>query len=198
MALGPENARARHNQHALIEKSSLGTDTDRALRESVSAEHGHRIAQEAARRENGTYCPACKLNTPPAPFCTNCGGSTMVDRWPTPSIPSEPAEETTVKAFDIDAAVERVSEAVRAAFVEMQRLGLLGPAGAAESWPTWQDVPDGIWFTRNGLGPIVATRKRGALVDCRRRDGSTIVMPYQFSVTSPYDRGPFVPVEVER
>ncbi|KAB2583986.1 hypothetical protein BS297_17725 [Rhodococcus erythropolis] len=102
-----------------------------------------------------------------------------------------------MKAFDIDAAVERVSEAVRAAFVEMQRLGLLGPTDAPESWPTWNDVPDGIWFTRNGLGPIVANRKRGALVDCRRRDGSTIVMPIPESFAG-NPSGPFVPVEVER
>lgn len=256
MALGPENARARHNQQALIEKSSLGTDAARGLRESVSAEHGRRIVQEAARREDGTYCPACKLSTPPAPYCTNCGGSTMVDRWPAPSNPAEgetkpgrgpwvhkngeicvyapqcaapyvigkfndsayfvrhagelrlpegftpvaptspAAEELPVGAFDIDAAVERASEAVRAAFVEMQRLGLLGPTGAAESWPTWNDVPDGIWFTRNGLGPVVANRKRGAVVDCRRRDGSTIVMPIPASFAG-NPHGPFVPVEVD-
>lgn len=255
MALGPENARARHNQQALIEKSSLGTDAARTLRESVSAVHGRRVAQEAARREDGTYCPACKLNTPPAPYCTNCGGSTMVDRWPAPSSPakgetkpgrgpwvhkngeicvyapqcaapyvigkfndsahfvrhagelrlpegftpvapaSPAAEEQPVGAFDIDAAVEIASEAARAAFVEMQRWGLLGPASAAGSWPTWQDVPDGIWFTGNGLGPIVAHRKRGSLVDNRDRNGETIVLPDFLDAT--YPSGPFVPVEVE-
>lgn len=254
MALGPENARARHNQQALIEKSSLGTDTARGLRESVSAEHGRRIAQEAARREAGTYCPACKLNTPPAPYCTNCGGDTMADR-PAPAEPSEKetepkrgpwvhkngeicvyapqcaapyvigkfndsahfvkhagelrlpegftplapaslaAKELPVGAFDIDAAVEIASEAARAAFVEMQRWGFFGPTSTAESWPTWQDVPDGIWFTGNGLGPIVAHRKRGSLVDNRDRDGKTIVVPDFLDAT--YPSGPFVRVEVD-
>ncbi|NHP15289.1 hypothetical protein G8767_17180 [Rhodococcus sp. IC4_135] len=92
------------------------------------------------------YCPACKLNVPNAPYCTNCGRDTLPD--------------------------------------------------SGGSWPTWNDVPDGIWFTRNGLGPIVANRKRGALVDCRRRDGSTLVMPIPESFAG-NPSGPFVPVEVE-
>ncbi|MHD0295017.1 hypothetical protein RCF19_03995 [Rhodococcus qingshengii] len=122
-----------------------------------------------------------------------CGACNAAEH-PTTAEPG--VEQMTAKPFDIDAAVERVSEAVRAAFVNMQRWGLLGPTSAAESWPTWNDVPDGIWFTRNGLGPIVANRKRGAVVDCRRRDGSTIVMPIPDSFAG-NPHGPFVPVEVD-
>ena len=28
------------------------------------------------------YCPACKLNVPNAPYCTNCGGDTLADTGP--------------------------------------------------------------------------------------------------------------------
>lgn len=223
MALGPENARAKHNQNVVTggqildglisceEGRVFTTKQVEELRTAWEALKDYRIDGYARPHVNrlvevvGRLLPAnepaetyecefrCEDGIARTGVGVRCPACTAAMHARESAEPGE--EQMTVKAFDIDAAVERVSEAVRAAFVEMQRLGLLGPTGAAESWPTWQDVPDGIWFTGNGLGPIVAHRKRGSLVDNRDRNGETIVLPDFLDAT--YPSGPFVPVEVD-
>ncbi|MDV6274067.1 hypothetical protein R3Q06_11205 [Rhodococcus erythropolis] len=65
------------------------------------------------------------------------------------------------------------------------------PAEDVQSWPTWGSVPDGVWFTKNGLGPVLAFRKRGEEIDHQYRNGS--VAAYNAAIFNFFDEGPFVP-----